>query len=529
MASDLVKFRELLVQKIDTGYQIPVMVLKDNNELGQAFARIALSEKSQEGETEGQKAGRYLDEICASLNENDNSGVVPLLNDAIALFTTKIKAAWDNITAIRDMGRELASEMDKITNDQLNNSEFVSKHRNYSNLVEDFPVFTWEGTKTMGSMSHVIARVNGLMTNDGSEPSEEINRNLYNIIISDMTKFDQLESVTVNEESRQAAIDLFKQICQNAPAGNIETAVDLITGINKTIVVSDILSKLTQMSYAQVHMVDTIKVFDEAITNLYPIMELITSDQVNPFPANSETIKANAKKLITILELAAYYEYMVRMYSLNESVLLQGGLINGDLEEEFKKAGGTLQMLGEFVRFMYKDDVSQIPVTGIRISGIVDSAANVHDSVTKDIANVASRVAMATSNARTAAYRIVMRNHISKHVQRTNEGADVNDVSCKVEELMVKVVVPLCDNIRQYDVNFMDVAMNAIVKVQFPGTFTEHMFAELGAAYLAATEQGGNITAADIAQADVAVISKLVCTYLVDNVVEFVKTEPASV
>ena len=523
MASDLVKFRELLVAKVDTGYQIPVMILKDDNDLGQAFARIAMSESGQEGETEGQKAGRYLDEICAGLNEEDNSGVVALINDAIAGFTTKIKAAWDNITAIRETGRTLASEMEKLTNDQLNSSEFVSKHRNYSNLRTDFPVFTWEGTKAMGSMRNVISRVNGLMTNNGTEPSEEINRNLFNIIISDMSTFDQLEPITVAEETRQAAIDLFKQICQNAPAGNIENVVDLLTGINKTIEVSEVLAKLVQMSYAQVHLIDTIKTFDNAITSLYPILELITSDQVSPFPANKDTVKSNAQKLITILELAAYYEYTVRTYTLNKSVLLQGGLINGDLEEDFKKAGGTLQMLGEFVRFMYKDDVAQIPVMGIQIDSIVNGSANVHETVTKDIANVAGRVALATSNARTAAYRIGMRNHISKYVQRVYEGAGTSEVAGKVDMLMKQVVDPICESIRQYDINFTDAAMNAIVKVQYPNSFTAHMFDELGAAYLATTEQGGNITAADIAQADVAVVSKLVCTYLVDNIVDFVE------
>ena len=522
MESDLVQFRSLLVNKVDSGYQIPPMVIKDNSDLGQSFARIAMSEKAQEGETEGQKAGRYLDEICNTLGEEANAEVVSTLAETTQLFTTKVKAAWDNITAIRENARTLATEMEKTKSDLVAANEFASSHMNYQNLKSDFPVFAWDGTKAMGSIKTVIAKVNGYVTTNGSEPSEEINSNLFTLVISNMSKYDQVERINVTEESRQAAIDLFKQICQNSPAGNIEKVVDLVTGIAPTNEVSETLSKLQQISYAQVNLVSVVKAFDEAITSLYPVLELITSDQVNPFPANTDTVKANAAKLISVLEIAAYYEYMVRTFRLNTALLLQGGIINGDLEEDFKKAGGTVQMLGEYVRFMYQDDMSKIPSTGVTISGITDGSANVSERVAKDIANVASRVTMALNNAKTSAYRIVMRNYIAKQVQRVDEGASAAEVASRVSRYMDTVVAPICDDIRQYNVNFVDAAMNAIVKIQFPGSFTEHMFTELGAAYLATTEQNGNVTATDVRFANVSVIAKLICTFLVDNVVEFV-------
>ena len=80
-------------------------------------------------------------------------------------------------------------------------------------------------------------------------------------------------------------------------------------------------------------------------------------------------------------------------------------------------------------------------------------------------------------------------------------------------------------NIRQYNVNFLDVTMNAIVAVQYPKTFTEHLFNELGAAYINMTESNGNITTADVRQIDVAVISKLILTFLADNLVEYLPAE----
>lgn len=528
MASDLVLFKKFMVEEADKEISLPNMTVKSDNELGQAILRIPMTEQGKEGETDGQKVGRYLDEICDSLNEGSGKEAESLLQETISAFTTKVKAAWDNISAIRETARELAKNMERIYNSLLESDKFVSSHRGYTTLKTDFPVFTWEGTKAMGSIRSVIANVNGIMTNDGSDPSEEINASLFNLAIFDMTKFNQIENVTLTEDARTAAIDLLKQICQNAPAGNVETVIDMVTGIKQENPVVETLSKMNQAGFAQVNMIKNIKLFDECITSWYPILELITSDQVIPVPAAKDTVKENAKKIVTILELAAYYEYMIRTTSLRDAILIQGGLVNSDQEDAFKAAGGTSKMLAEFIRFMYNDNADKIPVTGINVANIVNSAANVSEKVSKDIANVASRLAIATNAAKTSAFRITMRDHISKALRAANgnsDGSNTAMIASKVEDAMRNVAAPIEEEIRQYNINFIDASMNTIVKVQFPGSFTEHMFKELGAAYLSATEEGGNITAADIRQADAAVIAKLVCAYLVDKVVEFVPAD----
>ena len=521
MASDLKTFRQLLVQYVDQGHDVPPFILRDNSDLGLAFSRIVTSEAPKEGESAGQTAGRYLDEICDSLALPDNEEAVSKFNDTVQIFISKIKNAWDNVAAIRETGHTLAEEMEKITNDQLNNNEFVSKHLSYGELKTDFPVFTWEGTKVMGSIAQVIQNVNGLMSNGTDQPSDQINSNLFNIIISDMTKYGQVDDVPITEESRQAAIDALMNVCQNAPAGTIEAVVDAVTGINKNCSVHAALSQMTNLAFAQVNLITNITKFDDAITSFFPVLELIVTDQVTPFPANKETVVENAKKLITVLELAAYYEYMQRTSTLKEVVLLQGGLVNGDVEEEYKKAGGTSRMLAEYIRFMYNDDASKIPVSGVRIDSIVTGAPTVAEKVAKDIANVEGRLAIARNNARENAFRMVMRDYLTKKYNRENEGANSSVVSSLVEKTMMSVIVPLTVNIRQYNVNFLDVSMNAIVTVQYPKTFTEHLFNELGAAYINMTESNGNITAADIRQIDVAVISKLILTFLADNLVEY--------
>jgi phosphopantetheine adenylyltransferase len=268
-------------------------------------------------------------------------------------------------------------------------------------------------------------------------------------------------------------------------------------------------------------MIDCIKTFDDAITSFFPVLDLIVCEQVVPIPSAKDTVIENAKKIITVLEIAAYFEYMKRTTYLSQVLLFQGGLINGDLEEEFKKAGGNSTMLAEYIRFMFNDDVTKIPVSGATIKNIIDGADNVAAKVKKDIANVESRVALARNTARTTAFRIVMRDYLTKRTARNVE--DPSKVATLVERAMQEKIVPIVEVIRQYDVNFMDAAMRAVVTTQYPESFTAHLFDKLGTAYINATEMNGNLSDADIRQIDVRVISKLIITFLVDNLVEPVK------
>ena len=520
MASNLMTFRQLLVQHVDAGKPIPSFILKDDSNLGQAFARVAMSEHANEGETAGQTAGRYLDEICDALALDENKEALDAFNDTVSVFVSKVKNAWDNVGAIRETGRNLAAEMDKITNDQLQNNEYVSKHLNYSQLPTDFPVFTWEGTKAMGSIRDVVRHVNALVTTDGVEASDEVNQDLFNIVIYDMTRWGQVEDVQINEEARTAAISALLEVCNNAPAGTVENVVDAVTGINKNCPVHAALTQLKDLGYAQTHMMDIIKMFDDAITSFFPVLDLIICKQVIPVPSAEETVIENAKKIVTVLEIAAYYEYMKRTTYLSQVLLFQGGLINGDLEEEFKKAGGTSTMLAEYIRFMYADDTAKIPVSGATIKNITDGADNISVQVKKDIANVESRVALARNTARTTAFRIVIRDYLTKRIARDHEG-EPGKVASLVEHTMQDKIAPIVEVIRQYDVNFIDAAMRAVVTTQYPGSFTEHLFDKLGTAYINATEMNGNISEADLRQIDVKVISKLIITFLVDNLVMY--------
>lgn len=521
MASNLATFKALLSKHVDGGQPLPNVILKEDNDLGQAFARVVSKEQVKDGETPGQTTGRYIDEVCSSLGDEQNAPATAAFGETVSLFTTKIKNAWNNVSGIRDTGRELASQMEKIASDQLTTNEFVAKHLNYAKLSTDFPVFDWNGTKVMGSINEVIRNINALATHNG-EPSDQINANLFNILISDMTKFGQIQDVAMTEESRKAAIECLLNVCQTSTAGDIEIVVDAITGINKNCPIHARLCQLRDLGQMQGLLFDTVKLFDGAISSMFPILELITSDQVVPVPTAKESVVANAKAITTVLELACYFEYMQRTSVFKDALLLQGGLVNADCQEAFKTAGGTTQMLAEFVRFMYADDKMKIAVTGVKGQAILDGATAVADKVKKDIANVESRVALAKNTARQAAYRIVMRDYISKMLKRVNPDDSAEDVSAQTEGYMKSVIAPITENIRQYNVNFIDAAMRGIVDVEHKGSFTAHLFNELGAAYISATEQNGNITAEDLRQVDVSVIAKLVVTFLVDNLVSVV-------
>lgn len=519
MASNLATFKSLLAQHVESGKAIPNVVLKVDNDLGQAFGRIVSKEQVNEGETAGQVTARYVDEICAALTDPQNAEASAKFGETVELFATKFKNAWSAVESIREAGHELAAEMEKITNDQLNKNEYVAAHLNYENLSTDFPVFEWKGCTVMGSISDVIKNVNGLVT-QGEEVSDQISASVFNVILSAMNKYGQTEDVPMTEEGRKAAIDALTNICQTSTAGDIEIAVDAITGINHNCPVHARLSKLLDIGATQGLLVDTIKLFDGAITSLYPILELIVSEQVVPVPTAKEQVIENAKKIITVMEIACYYEQMQRTTTFRESLLLQGGLVNGDLQETFKTAGGTSRMLAEFIRFMYAGDANKIPVAGIKSQAIIDGATAISEKVNKDIANVKSRITLATNMARMTAFKIVMRDYIAKMVHRNNPDIQALDQSTKVEEYMKNHIVAIAETVRQYSVNFIDAAMNSIVAIEYAGSFTEHLFRELGAAYIAVAEQTGNITAEDLRQVDIAVIAKLIVTFLAKNLVQ---------
>lgn len=521
MASNLATFKTLLAERLDKGQRIPNLVLKNNNDLGQDFTALVTSDKPVEGETQGQRAARYLDEVCDDLNKPEYGPLVAKFDDVVDTFSDKVKATWTAIEGIRELSKQMAEKMETLTNTNLAADEFVVKYGNYDKLVSEFPVFGWDGTKIMGSIDTVIQHVNGLMTQDG-EASTQINRNLYNIVISDMSKYGKVEDVAVTEDTYKSALEAMQNVCQTSTEGDIKNALDALTGINKNCPICPRLDSLKRPEEAQTKLMENIKVFDGVITALFPILDLVAGGQVVPFPEAKDVIVSNAKKLIVVLELAAYYEYMYRSTTFQEVILLQGGLINSDAQDAFKEAGGTPQMLAEFARFMYNDDLNKVPVTGIKFKDIVDGAGAVSEKVKKDITSVMNKVTIVKNNARMLAFNVVMRECVTKKIDRDFPTIPLAEAAEKIEDIMKEVIYPIRDDIRQYNINFTDAAMRGIVAAEYKGTLVERLIKQLGVAYVAATEENGNITAADLTQVDISVISNLMCSYLIDTLIDII-------
>ena len=521
--ANLAKFRSMLSAAAETNHGLPEVELKQSTDLGQSVARLVTLDNRHQGETDADLTGRYIDTFCNSLTLPTNKIALELFDQTCSAFAEKVKAAWNSLSGIKEQARELSEEMEALASKFANNDEYVVSNSKYLQLSEDFPVFSWDGTKILGSKNDVARDVNALLITPAEngaapEPSTALDQRVFNLVVDSLERYTTVATVTLNEETRSALIDQIANVCSETPRSAVEACVDYMSGIRRYIDEYNTLKYINKSPANGVF--DAVKKFDSFITVNFPILDAVVSDQVNVGVEAVAQLKVNANAIINFCKIAAYYEMMQRDTVYSDSILLQGGLINSDQQEFFEQNGGNKAMIARHIRMMYRDDATAIPAMGIRSQAILDSDANVTKTVEQDIATIKSRISLTKTNARVSAFSLVAREFIEK---REPDPKQRGLAATKKMELFGNRIA---DAVRQYNINFMDAALDLIISEGYKGTFVELLKNRLGSAYLALVNNSvGEIDNDGIKCAEVGVIADLVCEFVVNKMVNVVSCQ----
>lgn len=518
--ANLVNFRTYMANIADQN-GLPPVCLCDSTDLSMALSKLITVDNRGADETNGQVTQRYIDEICASLCKPENKEIADKLNAVVACFKDKLATSIKSVKDIKENAKQLAADMEKVAQDYLAADPFVSKHLKLTTLSTDYPEWKWEGPLMIGSPSIIANTVNAKFAASEESVSDAFDyKNLTNSILY-IRKEHPIKAV---DEMDAATIDEFvNSISEVLPDMSVETIKEVVEVLLGTKLINSIYIQLEGIAHLDPALIfKTVQEFDGYIQKFYPVADAVASGTVAVPETSKDVLVSNATSLKVLCVHFAYFELMERNTVMRQSILLQGGLINSDEKSAYEEAGGTQQMIAHYIRFMYNDDVSKIPVRGVPSKVIIESAAHNEKVVTESMTNIANRIAVVTTKAHVFAFKHVATQYLNHLIERT-AGEETNKVDNAITftRLSDIALTPVANSILQYDIGFVDACMTLIINAEFRDTFVEKLANELGAKYLATVNAAGGdeVNDLDFKVAEMDVIARMVSGFVAEHLV----------
>lgn len=518
--ANLVNFRTYMANLADQN-GLPPICLCDSTDLSMALSKLITVDNRGADETNGQVTQRYIDEICASLCKPENKEIADKLNAVVACFKEKLATSIKSVKDIKENAKQLAADMEKVAQDYLAADPFVSKHLKLTTLSTDYPEWKWEGPLMIGSPAIIANTVNSRFAASEESVSDAFDyKNLTNSILyirkeHPIKAVAEMDSTTLDE-----FVNSISEVLPDMSVETIKEVVEVLLGVK---LINSIYSQLEGIAHLDPALIfKTVQEFDGYIQKFYPIADAIASGTVAVPETSKEVLVSNATSLKVLCVHFAYFELMERNTVMRQSILLQGGLINSDEKSAYEEAGGTQQMIAHYIRFMYNDDVSKIPVRGVPSKVIIESAAHNEKVVTESMTNIANRIAVVTTKAHVFAFKQVATQYLNHLVERMS-GEETNKVDNAImfTRLSDVALTPVANSILQYDIGFVDACMTLIINAEFRDTFVEKLANELGAKYLATVNAAGGdeVNDLDFKVAEMDVIARMVSGFVVEHLV----------
>lgn len=509
--ADLINFKQALMAEAEKTQELPPVVMSESTDLGQMVSRITGVDNRGEGESAAALVGRYVDEFTRALNEEANADVLKIYQEVVDVIADKIIHVFGEISAAKTHAEEKAGEMEKIKNDILARDPYVAAHIKAPELNIDFPMFDWSAISVVGSKAYIIGRVNGSVTVDEQEVPESFSMHHFNLAVEEMKKMEGIKDVEFTPETSEIIINTIAENC-TMPKEDIVVGFEYL---KKATAFNQVINLLAEKDLDPSKIFSNILYFSGTIEKVSCVITAITSDIVDLGAANRKLIDDNISVARVYLELMAYYIAMHRETSYADALLLPNGALNKDTYDAFVAEGGKNIMIAHYIRAMFKDDLSAIPVRGVPASSIIKSATALEERVKRDIANVEQRIQIATNQARIAAFKHIAGQYINSAIAQLIPDADDVQKAAAANKVFVAVAPAIVHAINMYDISFMDAALSLIMEVSYPNTFVFAMFKKLGAAYVNRVDLGGNVDQAAIDIAETGVIADIVSEFVV--------------
>lgn len=518
--ANLVNFRTYMANIADQN-GLPPVCLCDSTDLSMALSKLITVDNRGADETNGQVTQRYIDEICASLCKPENKEIADKLNAVVACFKDKLATSIKSVKDIKENAKQLAADMEKVAQDYLAADPFVSKHLKLTTLSTDYPEWKWEGPLMIGSPSIIANTVNAKFAASEDSVSDAFDyKNLTNSILyirkeHPIKAVDEMDAATIDE-----FVNSISEVLPDMSVETIKEVVEVLLGVK---LINSIYSQLEGIAHLDPALIfKTVQEFDGYIQKFYPVADAVASGTVAVPETSKDVLVSNATSLKVLCVHFAYFELMERNTVMRQSILLQGGLINSDEKSAYEEAGGTQQMIAHYIRFMYNDDVSKIPVRGVPSKVIIESAAHNEKVVTESMTNIANRIAVVTTKAHVFAFKHVATQYLNHLIERT-AGEETNKVDNAITftRLSDIALTPVANSILQYDIGFVDACMTLIINAEFRDTFVEKLANELGAKYLATVNAAGGdeVNDLDFKVAEMDVIARMVSGFVAEHLV----------
>lgn len=518
--ANLAGFRQMLADVAAADKGLPQVNLRCRTDFDIDLARIINVDNRRDDESDAQVVQRYIDEICDAIASPENENIRKNLDTIIKAFTERIKGTTNAINEIRASARTLAETMEKAKTEYLAKDPYVSTHLKLTDVSIDYPVWEWNGPKLLGGTTYIKERVAGHLVSDGVEPPKDFDYRLFVACCESISRQITFNTVDIADDKLSSVIDAVVDALGGEITKDEATdVVSILTGSRSIAGVILDMQRLVGMNPADLF--SRIKEYDQFICKNYPVVEAVTDGRVALDEA-AKGISENAESLRLLCEYMAYFEAMERETVFRQSILLQGGLLNSDAQQEYSDAGGTPVMIAHYLRYMYKDDATKIPARGISGKVIIESAAHNEKVVKADISNITNRIAIATTKARGEAFKVVAHRYFINKVDREMQEATAGEKATKVEALTTSIAKMISRRILDHDIAFVDAALMLIVESDYSGTFVEQMYTKLGAAYLAKinTAENGNVSELDLQVAGMSVISEMISGFVADQLLE---------
>lgn len=519
--ADLTTFRTMLADRAAADKGLPHIVLKCCTDFDIDLQRLINVDNRQDGESDSQVVTRYIDEICDSLTSPEYAGIAEKIQSVITAFSDRIKGANASINDVRRSAKQLAEVMEKGKTEYLAKDPYVATHLNLTNVSVDFPVWEWNGPKLLGGSTYIKERVGGQIVAKGIEPPQDFDYRAFVNGCENVATKTTLEPVDAQPEVIENATDaIVDALGGESTKEEVADVVSVLFGTKSVRGYVLNLQRIIGMSPADLF--SRVREYDQFICKYYPVAESITEGHVTLPESCAEKVKENAEKLRTLCEFMAYFEAMERETVFKSSILLQGGLLNSDAQAEYTDAGGTPLMIAHYLRYMYKDDANKVPARGISGKVIIESAAHNEKIVKSDISNITSRIAIATTRARSEAFRTVAHRYVCNKIDRENADATSGEKSIAIERFMSDTVKKISGRILHHDIAFLDAALMLIIELDYSGTFVEQMYNKLGTAYLAKINaaEDGKVSELDLQVAGMEVVAEMISGFIVDKLVD---------
>jgi len=430
-------------------------------------------------------------------------------------YATGVLNSFNYLRFIKDSVNQIKDKITTSMNAEAASSEVITKANMASsdNYKSEFVMIPWDDIYKLGTSGYVVEQLKSQLGIFEETSPKDISMDSSTVaILYNKCRDFYLEHPATSVPMSSEQIDQIVELCHdkaNITRENISRYLGcLLSAKTMTTWVANAFQSIREASIA-----DTIEVISN-LRNMNAIVSVL--DNKDLFEKTNLT-ERQVKGLGVNLNLAAIlmnFEYVFVQAQRNrfKNVLVcSTNLLNPDGVAEFRKQGFDLIDVSKFI---YGRNVTQVPDTGYEVGSVVLAINNVREELDRNKESL-ERLANIELN-------------------KIKKSTFIRHVSSFMDELVDKTSEPKIGNMQRYiehmaeDVIYLDGDIDAalygvIINANFPGTFVQTLYENLGKAYVGVLSNIQKPDEATMSESEVSTIVSLIVDHVFNVLVDEAK------